>query len=107
MSDINKDLLGFLTKVSAILTQQNCPAYVVGGFVRDWLLDRRTADIDIAVCGDALSIAQEVAEAVDGRYVLLDEVNRVARVVVADEQLWHFDFSSFSDGIQNEPGLGD
>src|SRR4030066_487882 len=102
MSDINQDLLGFLPKVSAILNQQNCPAYVVGGFVRDRLLDRRTADIDIAVCGDALSIAQEVAEAVDGRYVLLDEVNRVARVVVADEQVWHLDFSSFSDGIQND-----
>ena len=102
MSDINQDLLGFLTKVSAILTQQNCPAYVVGGFVRDWLLDRRTADIDIAVCGDALSIAHEVAEAVDGRYVLLDEANRVARVVVADEQVWHLDFSSFSDSIQND-----
>ncbi|MBC8274869.1 MAG: HD domain-containing protein [Chloroflexi bacterium] len=102
MSDINQDLLGFLTKVSAILTQQNCPAYVVGGFVRDWLLDRQTADVDIAVCGDALSIAQDVAEAVDGRYVLLDEANRVARVVVADEQMWHLDFSSFSDGIQSD-----
>ncbi|MCJ7655733.1 MAG: HD domain-containing protein [Dehalococcoidia bacterium] len=102
MSDINQDLLGFLAKVSAILTQQNCPAYVVGGFVRDWLLDRQTADIDIAVCGDALSVAHEVAEAVDGRYVLLDEANRVARVVVADEQVWHLDLSSFSDGIQND-----
>jgi poly(A) polymerase len=102
MSDINKDLLGFLTKVSFILTQQNCPAYVVGGFVRDWLLGRRTADIDIAVCGDALSIAQKVAEAVDGRYVLLDKANGVARVVVADEQVWHLDFSSFSDSIQND-----
>src|SRR4030042_905359 len=102
MSDINQDLLGFLTKVSAILTQQNCPAYVVGGFVRDWLLDRRTADIDIAVCGDALSIAQEVAEAVDGRYVLLDEANRVARGVVADGEVWHLDLSFFSDGITND-----
>jgi len=102
MSDINQDLLGLLTKVSSVLTQHNCPAYVVGGFVRDWLLDRQTADIDIAVCGDALSIAQEVAEAVDGRYVLLDEANGVARVVVADEQMRHLDFSSFSDAIQND-----
>ncbi|MFC2050836.1 CCA tRNA nucleotidyltransferase [Chloroflexota bacterium] len=102
MSDINQDLLGLLTKVSAILTQKNCPSYVVGGFVRDWLLDRRTADIDIAVCGDALSIAQDLAEAVDGRYVVLDKVNRVARVVVADEQMWHLDLSSFSGGIQND-----
>ncbi|MBM3142686.1 MAG: HD domain-containing protein [Chloroflexi bacterium] len=102
MFDINQDLLGLLAKVSATLTQQNCPAYVVGGFVRDWLLDRQTADIDIAVCSDALSIAQKVAEAVDGRHVLLDEANRVARVVVADEQMWYLDFSSFSNGIQND-----
>jgi poly(A) polymerase len=102
MSDVNQDLLGFLTKVSVILSQQKCPAYLVGGFVRDWLLGRRKADIDIAVCGDALSIAQEVTEAVDGRYVLLDEANKVARVVIADEQLWHLDFSSFSGDIQDD-----
>jgi poly(A) polymerase len=102
MSDINQGLLSLLTKVSAILTHENYPAYVVGGFVRDWLLDRRTADVDIAVCGDALSIAQDVAKAVDGRYVLLDEANRVARVVVVNGQMWHLDFSSFSDGIQND-----
>ena len=102
MSDIHQDLLGLLTKVSVTLTQQNCPAYVVGGFVRDWLLDRQTADVDIAVYGDALNMAQKVAEAVDGRYVLLDEANRVARVVVADEQMWHLDFSSFANGIQND-----
>ena len=102
MSDINQDLLGLLAKVSAIITQQNCPAYLVGGFVRDWLLDRQTADIDIAVGGDALNMAQEVARAIDGRYVLLDEANRVARVVVADEQTWYLDFSSFSNSIQND-----
>ena len=102
MSDINQDLLGLLTKVASVLTQHNCPAYVVGGFVRDWLLNRQTADVDIAVCGDALSMAQEVAEAVDGRYVLLDEANGVARVVVADEQMRHLDFSSFLDAIQND-----
>ena len=102
MPDINPDLLGLLSKVSSILTQRNCPAYVVGGFVRDWLLGRETADIDIAVDGDALDVAQKIARAIDGRYVLLDEANRVARVVVADERVWYLDFSSFSNGIQND-----
>ena len=102
MSDINQDLLGLLAKASSILAQHNCPAYVVGGFVRDWLLGRGTADIDIAVDGDALDIAQKVAQAIGGKYVLLDEANRVARVVVADEQVWYLDFSSFSNGIQND-----
>ena len=72
-----------------LFSKHNCQAYVVGGFVRDWLLDRQTADIDIAVGGDTLGIAQKVAEAIDGRYVLLDETNMVARVVIADEHLWH------------------
>ena len=103
MSDVKQGLLNLLARVSAILTQKNCQAYVVGGFVRDWLLGRETADIDIAVSGNALNIAQEVAKAIDGRYVLLDEANRVARVViVGDEQPWHLDFSSFSNSIEND-----
>jgi len=103
MSDVKQGLLNLLARVSAILTQKNCQAYVVGGFVRDWLLGRETADIDIAVSGNALNIAQEVAEAIDGRYVLLDEANRVARVViVGDEQPWHLDFTSFSSSIESD-----
>ncbi|MBM4446914.1 MAG: CCA tRNA nucleotidyltransferase [Chloroflexi bacterium] len=102
MPDINQNPLGLLAKISTILTPHKCPTYVVGGFVRDWLLGRETADIDVAVSGDALNMAQEVARAIDGRYVLLDEANMVARVIVADEHLWHLDFSSFSNSIQND-----
>ena len=102
MPGINPDLLGLLAKVSLILTQHNYPAYVVGGFIRDWLLGRETADIDIAVDGDALDVALKVAQAIDGKYVLLNESNSVARVIVTDKQLWHLDFSSFSNGIQND-----
>ena len=108
MPVIKHDLFGLLSEVSAILTQHKRQAYVVGGFVRDWLLDRETADIDIAVSGNALSIAQEVAEAMDGRYVLLDEANKVARVVVVrDEQPRHLDFASFSSDIQTDLGRRD
>jgi poly(A) polymerase len=66
------------------------------------MLDRKTADIDIAVEDDALTIAQGVARVVDGRYVLLDEVNKVARVVVTNEHQWHLDFTSFSNDIQGD-----
>jgi poly(A) polymerase len=100
MPDITQDVLGLLTKVSDFLNQQNCPAFIVGGFVRDRLLSRETADIDIAVEGDALSIAEEVAKVINGRYVLLDEINKVGRVVVIDEQQWCLDFTSFSSDIK-------
>jgi len=102
MPDIAQDVLGLLIKVSDFLNKQNCPAFIVGGFVRDRLLSRDTADIDIAVKGDALSIAEEVAKVIDGRYVLLDEINKVGRVVVIGEQQWCLDFTSFSSDIKDD-----
>src|SRR4030042_885280 len=101
MPDIEQDLLGLLSKVS-VLTQKNYPAYVVGGYIRDWLLGRKTADVDVAVKGDALSLAQEGARAIDGKYVLLDKTNKIARVVITNEHQWHLDFTSFSNVIQED-----
>jgi putative nucleotidyltransferase with HDIG domain len=102
MPDVDQDLLAILTRLSTTLNRKNYLAYVVGGFVRDWLLGRKTDDIDIAVKGDALSVAQEVARALDGKYVLLDEINKIARVVITSERHWHLDFTSFSNDIQDD-----
>ena len=102
MPDIDKDLLAILARISTILNRKNYPAYIVGGFVRDCLLGRKTDDIDIAVKGDALSIAQEVARALDGKYVLLDKTNKIARVIITDQRVWHLDFTSFSNDIQDD-----
>ena len=41
-----------LTRTGSFLVSHNIEAYVVGGFIRDVLLGRETADIDIAVAGD-------------------------------------------------------
>ncbi len=55
-----------LTKVSNFLAGQDIKSYVVGGLVRDVLLGRDTADIDLAIVADALKIAPEVAAALGG-----------------------------------------
>lgn len=95
--------MGILTSLSPICTSSDCKAYLVGGFVRDWLMGRDTTDLDIAVSGDSLAIAQEAAELVDGRYVMLDEDNRVGRVVVAGEsQPWHIDITSCAGDIKRD-----
>jgi len=92
-----------LTKVSHFLTKQGVKSYLVGGLVRDVLLERETADIDIAVAADALEIAPQVATAFGGKYVLLDEINRVGRVVVTSEaDRWEFDFSTFEGNIEQD-----
>ena len=102
MPDIDQDLLAILVRISTILNRKNHPAYIVGGFVRDCLLGTKTDDIDIAVKGDALSIAQEVARALDGKYVLLDKTNKIARVIITDQRVWHLDFTSFPNDIQDD-----
>ncbi len=58
------------------------PAFVVGGFVRDSALGRVSVDIDVAVQGDALRVAREVAAMLGGSYVALKEERRIARVVL-------------------------
>ncbi|MCL0046622.1 HD domain-containing protein [Dehalococcoidales bacterium] len=104
---INTSASLLLTKVSSFLTEQGVESYLVGGFVRDVLLGRDTADIDIAVATDALEIAPKVASALGGSYVLLDEVNRVGRVVLVNQEVargrWQLDFSTFKGSI--EPDL--
>ena len=48
-----------LAEVNNLLTEQGVKAYLVGGFVRDALLGRDTADIDIAVAADGVEVAQQ------------------------------------------------
>jgi len=75
-----------LDRMSGLLTEQGVKAYLAGGFVRDVLLKRDTADIDIAVAADALEIAAKVAAAAGGKYVPLDKINGVGRVILTDEE---------------------
>ncbi len=92
-----------LTKVNHFLIEQGIKSYLVGGFVRDALLGRDTADIDIAVAGDVLEIAPRVADALGGKYVLLDAANQIGRViVVGEEERWELDFSTLRGGIEQD-----
>ncbi|MFB0559532.1 MAG: CCA tRNA nucleotidyltransferase [Dehalococcoidales bacterium] len=92
-----------LTRVGNFLAEQNVKSYLVGGFVRDVLLGRDTVDIDIAVASDVLKIAPRVAAALGGKYVLLDEANRIGRVVVGKEEgRWELDFSTFEGSIEQD-----
>lgn len=47
---------------SQVVTENNLQAYVIGGFVRDLLLERPSKDIDIVVIGSGLDLAKECAE---------------------------------------------
>lgn len=44
-----------------IVTENNLEAYVIGGFVRDLILERPSKDIDIVVVGSGMDLAQKIA----------------------------------------------
>src|SRR5690554_3160864 len=45
-----------------IVTEEGLESYVIGGFVRDLILERPSKDIDIVVVGDGLELAEKVAK---------------------------------------------
>ena len=59
------------------------PVYVVGGAVRDRLLGRVRAelDLDLVVATDAVAVARQLATAYRAGFVLLDAERQIARVV--------------------------
>jgi poly(A) polymerase len=61
--------------------------YLVGGTVREMALGGVTPDLDLAVSAQTLALAQNLADALGGTYVLLDEQERTARVVWQGEIL--------------------
>lgn len=56
---INTDLFRLISRASASLGQKS---YVIGGFVRDLLLDNPGHDIDVVTVGSGIDLANKVAE---------------------------------------------
>jgi tRNA nucleotidyltransferase/poly(A) polymerase len=57
--------------------------YLVGGAVRDLLLDRVSHDLDFAIPKNAIQVARRVANAVHADFYVLDESFDTARVILS------------------------
>ncbi len=71
----NLDLiLGFLPKGS----------YLVGGYIRDIILGRKTKkiDFDIVVPLDAIEIGKKIADNIGSKFIILDEKREVVRIIL-------------------------
>jgi len=60
-----QDILVTVSRVAATLESR---IYIVGGVVRDFILKRNVTDLDIVVEGDAIRLAQEVAENIGAEF---------------------------------------
>lgn len=70
--------------------------YLVGGAVRDFLLQRTIHDLDMVVDGDARPLARRVANRLKGDFYMLDPARQTARVLFreADGRQVCFDFAT-------------
>ena len=57
--------LDFFKNLSRVSNENNIECYVVGGFVRDYFLKRKSKDIDIVVVGDGIFLAKKFAADLD------------------------------------------
>ncbi len=100
--------LSLLSQIEGLLTNFNTHAYVVGGFLRDLVIERETADIDIALEADILQIGPRVADNLGGKFISLDERNGIYRIILPkigghpDDNQWQIDFSTIEGDIKND-----
>lgn len=96
-TDVIEQILG--------LTRPDDEVYLVGGPVRDRLLNRAAHDLDFAVRGNAVRLARRVANRLGGAFYVLDAGHDTARVLLnrADGGRLILDFA----GLRSEDLSGD
>jgi poly(A) polymerase len=95
-------LRGLLDELATFAQAAGLEAHVVGGTVRDVLLGRATRDIDLAVRGDAIAWARDVAGRMRGHFVALDDDNAVARVVLDDPPGLYIDVATVHGTLHDD-----
>ena len=83
-----------IKKVIELAKDTNTEVFLVGGYVRDFLLKKKTLDIDLVVSKSPESFAKKLAKITDGKYFLLHSDLQVYRVAVFNNKnIQHIDIS--------------
>ena len=75
-------MLKEINEVIKLAKDTNTEVYVVGGYVRDFLLKKKTLDIDLVVSENAESFAKKLAKKINGKCFVLHSDLQVYRVAV-------------------------
>lgn len=96
-----------LDNVRAALPDQEI--HLVGGAVRDMLLNRLSRDLDFAVPSNGISLARRVSNALHANFMILDEERDTGRVIVIDPDgsRTYLDFAAYRGGAHLDDDLRD
>ena len=64
------ELIDFMQSAGAVAARQGQGLYLVGGVVRDLLLERTNLDLDLVVEGDAVELARQLASTTEGKLTI-------------------------------------
>ncbi len=105
--NIPETLTPRLATLQKFAKKRGVELYLVGGSVRDLLLNRPTADLDFALAADAIQFAKAFATHIGGTFVGLDEQPPTARVVLKRQNI-SMDFAQFrAKSLSEDLGLRD
>ena len=101
-----------LSRLRGFLAKRHIEAYIVGGLVRDMVMGRNKADIDVAIAGNALAIGQEVALYLKAHCVVLNNENGVVRLLPQKEEQevaenWQIDVATLQGNLAEDLGRRD
>lgn len=71
-----------ISQIKDFFGREGVEAYLVGGFVRNLLLGRKAEDIDLAVKGEVIELANKLALTLGGKCFLLDRNRGISRIVL-------------------------
>ena len=92
---IDKENLAAVRAVAMLAEEMHQSVYLVGGAVRDMLVDRPLRDLDFACSGDIFNLARRFADERGGNFFVLHEQWPAARVISTDGKGSRtFDFSA-------------
>ena len=94
------DLVRLIEAIGAIAAHQGLHLYLVGGAVRDLLLAQETFDLDLVTDGDAISLAQLLANITQGRLV----VHTRFRTANVRWKEWSIDLTTARSEAYDRPG---
>ncbi len=82
-----------LASVIRLVPKSESP-YIVGGFIRDTILERPSSDLDITIKGEPYKLGALLAKETGGIFVKLGQPENIARVIIGDKNPYHVDIST-------------
>ncbi|MGE4357526.1 MAG: CCA tRNA nucleotidyltransferase [Candidatus Omnitrophota bacterium] len=88
-----------LEKIFSLQKEFSVDIFIVGGIIRDFLLNRLSekeiTEIDFIVSREAKDFSQRLSRHLKGHFVILDEENQTFRIIVEEDKPYQFDFSQY------------